>query len=348
MSDQFGDSINLGWLTTKLTLTYLAIIMVMSVSFSFVIFETSIKRFDYNFHIKKKVIQSRAWVVYPFSQKEKNLLRQKFEDNRQDLMFDLIYLNLLNLLAGGLISYWLANKNLRPIRVANQAQNQFISDAAHELKTPLAVLQTTNEVALRKSKLNLQQAKDTIEGNLDEVERLTKLTESLLSFFKVGNTSPTLESVDLSELIADVIAGLDKLAEDNKVNIQNNSPNLLIKTNRDYLKRIMTILLENSIKYSNPETTTTVSVDTTKNQVSIRVRDQGIGIKASDLPFIFRRFYRADKSRTDQNQDGYGLGLSIAQKAAEALGGKIKVKSRIGQGSEFICQIPLSRKSKLQ
>ena len=119
------------------------------------------------------------------------------------------------------------------------------------------------------------------------------------------------------------------------------SPATLV-TDRETLAEAVTILLSNAIKYSSPKTTITVSTKIVDHNLEIAVADQGYGIKATDLPYIFERFYRADSSRSKTHLDGYGLGLAIAKQLVTMLDGEILVTSKVGSGSTFRVRLPIN------
>jgi two-component system, OmpR family, sensor histidine kinase CiaH len=112
-----------------------------------------------------------------------------------------------------------------------------------------------------------------------------------------------------------------------------------VRGEKSSLTELFTILLDNALKYSPPETVISISSEILRHEVKVSVVDQGVGISAADLPHIFERFYRGDKSRSQV--DGFGLGLSIAKKIVESYNGTISVSSQLGQGSSFTVTFPL-------
>jgi two-component system sensor histidine kinase CiaH len=338
MSKKFWEGMNFSNATIKLAATYLAIIMAMSIGFSLIFYQASANQFDRPFppkvnrssqeiNIDENAAQDRAELIA--------LLEERSAEARDVLQLRILYLNVLALFTGSLISYLLARWSLRPIEASVDAQSQFVSDASHELRTPLTVLQTTNEVALRKKKISEKSSRELIAYNIEETKKLQRLSSSLLDLLK-GNSRRTLKmEVELQDVIAKAMENVVDIAQEKKISIKDMSDRITLKTEPELLVRLLSILLDNAVKYSEANTFVTIAAEEDGKVARISVIDQGIGIKASDLPHIFRRFYRADKSRTSQDAAGYGLGLSIAEKIADQIDVKLSVKSHSGEGSTF-------------
>ena len=269
-------------------------------------------------------------------------LEERFDQTRQALLARLIWLNLGALLVGGGISYLLARWSLRPIEDAMEAQTQFVSDASHELRTPLTVLQTTNEIALRKKKLPATEARRLIAHNIEEVKKLKDLANMLLDLLKSTNKPVKLRPVNLQDVVSEAMASVVVVAQDRSIAVEDTVPKLHAQTNQALLARLVAILLDNAVKYSEPGQHVVISAGQAGKKALLHVTDQGSGIRASDLSLIFRRFYRADKSRSSADIPGYGLGLSIADKISQQLGVTIAVKSTPGRGSTFTVELPMN------
>lgn len=333
--------------TGRLTATYLAIIMLMSIGFSVVFYHTSVKQLGrqlppqsiYDTLIERRV-NGRGQVDI--------FLHDRIDEARAVLMANLIMLNLAALGLGGLISYYLARRTLRPIEEAVDAQNRFVSDASHELRTPITAIQTTNEVALRKQKLSIGEAKDLISYNIEEIVKLKNLTDGLLSLLKQDQQPIAQTIVSVQDLLAESINHVMHSALQKKITIEDTIPHVKVLGNGSMLEQAITILLDNAIKYSPEKTTISLKAHTKGKSVYIEVHDQGVGIKASDLPHIFDRFYRADTSRSKVANEGYGLGLSIAKKIIDQHNGEIKANSTPGKGTTFILKLPFDAKQHKQ
>lgn len=333
--------------TARLTGVHLAIIMLLSISFSVVFYNTSNRQFSRPVPQYGQNMPSRpdgfmnGGYADRFDTEVRETIDEYFTQTRQALFVRLIWLNIAALIIGGGISYLLARWSLRPIEEAMDGQIQFVSDASHELRTPLTVLQTTNEVALRKSSIPASEARKLISHNVDEVKKLKDLSNMLLDLLKNSNAPVVLADVNLQDVVSEAMSPVVAVAQQKNISIDDTVPKLYAKTNQALLARIVAILLDNAVKYSDNDKQVTVSTSQSGKKVFLHVTDNGIGIRATDLSLIFHRFYRADKSRSSvHNTHGYGLGLSIASKIAERLGARITVKSAVGNGSTFTVELP--------
>ena len=246
------------------------------------------------------------------------------------------------LVTSAILAYWLAGKTLKPIQTMLSEQEQFISDASHELRTPITVLRTTLEVALRQERLPAAEARKLLKESLDEVIQLQALSGSLLQL-QAGTASPDgiPEQLNLAPIIDAVLKKLTPLAAAKKISLTAEQvAEATVIGNSKQLQEIVTILLDNAIKYSGEKSKIHVITQVSKKSVVIAVHDTGIGIAPADLPHIFDRLYRADVARSREHVAGFGLGLSIAQTIAEAHHGKITVKSTVGTGSTFTLTLP--------
>ena len=220
--------------------------------------------------------------------------------------------------------------------------SQFAADASHELRTPLAVIRTSAELALRRAR-EPESYRESLRDISDEAERMTQLVEDLLFLARGDANSSEMPRarLDVSDLVHGVVAELRGIAEVREIRIrlafpESGSSVPTISGNRPALRRLFLVLLDNALKYSRPGSDVIVSISAgtfDKNgQVAVTIQDFGIGISPADLPHIFKRFYQADRARTD---GGFGLGLSLAENIAHAHDASIEVKSEEGTGSTF-------------
>jgi heavy metal sensor kinase len=198
---------------------------------------------------------------------------------------------------------------------------RFTADASHELRTPLAVIRTEAEVALRRS-MTLPEYQQLLGSILEECERLTRLTDQLLTLSRedAGATHLLSEKVDLAALVRAVAESMRPLAVAKGIHLQvsgNGETNVRGDTGR--LRQVFYNLLDNAIKYTPEGATIEVWSEARDRNALVRVRDTGIGIPAEHLPHVFERFYRVDKARS-REQGGTGLGLSIAKTIVNAHG----------------------------
>src|SRR3972149_8553395 len=296
----------------KLTLYYLVIMMIINVFFSLIIYRgatSELRRIESIQHLRRPA---------PF----KVVIEPEIvEETKRRIAFALVYLNIFILGIAGAGSYLLAGKTLEPIKKNMDDQKDFVSNASHELRTPLTSLKTEIEVALRDKRLSLADAKNIIKSNLEEVNKMQSLSNYLLNLNKYqgGNGNIIFTNVDLKK-VALVAIGKNNIKTDLKKSFVNGNEKSLVE--------LVKILIDNALKYSGEDSEIEVKV----SDGTLAVKDNGAGISKEDLPHIFDRFFRGDKSRS---KDGYGLGLSIAKTIADVHGAKLAVESRLKKGSTF-------------
>lgn len=337
--------------TTRLAITYLLIIMLMSISFSVILFIITVSQLDRQLppgsYYKNIPISAGGLTVDIPYESFDSFFHQRIDEGKAELVLRLIWSNLGTLLIGGVISYYLARRSLKPIEDVMEAQVRFVSDASHEIRTPLTVLQTTNEVALRNKKLTLKEAKSILEHNIEEATKLKNLSDNLLNLLKDDSSRIDLTSVAMQDVVSESMSDVVNQAIQKNIEVSDETRPIDVLANYEMLSQVLTILLDNAVKYSRPGGIITIKSKSKSNQVYIEVIDRGIGIKAADLPYIFDRFYRADNSRTKiKESGGYGLGLAIAKRLTETMGGSIGVRSVPSKGSTFTVKLP-NAKSKL-
>lgn len=259
------------------------------------------------------------------------------EETKNRIKLMLFIINAVILSASTAGGYFLAGKTLKPIGDMVDEQRRFVSDASHELRTPLTSIKTEVEVALRDKKLGLTEAKSLLKSNLEEVDKMQKLSNYLLSLnrYQDENVKLPFETLDLKTVAEEAANKLTLQAKSRKIIIKKDLKSVFIRGNKDTLIELTTILLDNAIKYSNPSSEIVLKTRHERMHAIIEVQDNGIGIKEGEIPYIFNRFYRADSSRSKGKVDGYGLGLSIAKNIVNLNKGKISVRSTAGKGSTF-------------
>jgi signal transduction histidine kinase len=225
---------------------------------------------------------------------------------------------------------------------AGAAQRRFVSDASHELRTPLTTIRGNVEL-LRKmgdqDPLTRAEALDDIAG---EAARMSRLVADLLALARADSGFELeMRTIDMGSLLSDVTRQSSLLAGEMDFKAVNTGvlEGVSVQGNADSLKQLFLILLDNAFIYTAAGGTVYLEGRLRGNRVEVDVGDTGVGIAESDLPLIFDRFYRADKSR---QYDGTGLGLAIARWIVEQHGGTIGVESREGEGSTFTVSLPQS------
>ena len=235
------------------------------------------------------------------------------------------------------------NQMIARLDEAFTTQRQFMEDISHELKTPLSVLKGELEVTLKKIR-SAQEYETTLRSSLEEVNHLAGIVENLLTLARFDAKTTTLQAVpvDLNVLLKDALEAIQVLAAQKNITLRLNSAHTAdILADKNQLKRLVLNILDNAIKYTQPGGKIFMDLRQEKDSVDIDITDTGIGIPESELPHIFDRFYRVDKSRSSI---GFGLGLSIAQSIAMAHGGKIYAKANVPQGTIFTISLPVKSK----
>jgi heavy metal sensor kinase len=231
------------------------------------------------------------------------------------------------------------NMMLSRLGDAWEQQRQFIGNISHELRTPLTVVSGYLQSLLRRSNNLNDYQREALGTAGAEADRTIKLLQDLLDLARAdsGYTRYHLAPIILNELVSEVADLTGELGDRSiqvaaKVNVE-------AMVDRDRLKQVLINLLDNAIKYSEVAQPIELIVEQIDRQAIIRVRDRGIGIPLQDLSRIFERFYRVDENRA-RTTGGYGLGLAISKTLVEGMGGKILVRSILGEGSEFSIVLP--------
>jgi two-component system sensor histidine kinase CiaH len=325
----------------RLTSWYLLIIMVLSFSTSFALYHVSSDDLQQN--AERQVGYFRGLIGSENAKDFASLRQKQLNEDLRHLKANLILFNFLVLVGGGAVAYGLARRTLRPIEDALEAQTRFTADASHELRTPLTAIQAENEVTLRMRNLTKTQAIAQLKSNLEEVEKLKALSDGLLALASTDADNDLTKSVNVKEIIELARDRVAKQAKLKKVEVAGNAidKSLLVRGNQQNLIDLLVILLDNAIKYSRQGGKVKIDAKKESKLATISVIDQGPGIKKSQLPYIFDRFYRTDASRYKSQAGGYGLGLAIAKKIADRHDGVIEVRSAPNKGSVFNLKLPL-------
>lgn len=322
----------------KLTIYYVVIIMLLSISFSLIIYRLSYNELNQRLgHGMRSIeLQPQPGFNQPPNQNIENIIKEELGSSEITLRNQLIYLNILIAIVSSFGSYFLAKMTLRPVAEMVESQNRFTADASHELKTPLAAMRTEIEVGLRDKNFNFSDSKKILNSNLEEINKLELLAKTLLSLARYQEQIKIdFRQVSLQDVIVEAYEKLEKKAKDKQITFNNKLEEVSINGSKQSLVELFIILIDNAIKYSKNKSEISITVAKEKNKALVTIEDHGIGIKACDVPYIFNRFYRADQSRNKDKISGYGLGLSIAKEIVDLHKGEIKVSSVIGKGSKF-------------
>lgn len=325
----------------KLAGLYLAVMMAISIFFSATIYQVSVQELERGLRRPLPVFNSGG---PGFSSQVRDVFiqqrTQSYEEAKDKLIAKLLLINGIILVLGGCLSYYLALRTLKPIEDAHEAQSAFAANASHELRTPITAMRSENEVALMDPNLTLDEAKQQLQSNIEELEKLTALSEGLLSLAQAEGAQVSKEAVIVKDIAAAVTERFNLAAESKHVSLVVKVPNsTTVLANKTAVTEMLAVLVDNAIKYSPKESKVSITAKV-NDIVDIQVSDNGPGIPADVQTHIFDRFYRADSSRTKQQVGGYGLGLAIAKGLADANGCKLSVKSTEGKGSTFTLSLP--------
>lgn len=320
----------------KLTAWYLAIIMLISISFSLVIY----RGLTFELSRIERVQRFRRPIPAPFV-----IDPEIVKETQQRITLALVSINLFIWGTSAAAGYFLAGRTLQPIKQMVDEQNRFITDASHELRTPLTSLKSEIEVNLRDKKLSIEEARKLFKSNLEEVNNLQALSDGLIKLtqYQKGENGLSFGKMSLAQIISEAVKKVSGLAKNKNITVINKVENYDIDGEKSTLIELFTIFLDNAIKYSSQKTKINLSSKKTDGYVLTRIADQGTGINKKDIPHLFDRFYRTDESRTKSKIKGYGLGLAIAKQIVEKHHGSIKVESKPNKGTAFTVSLPVKQ-----
>ena len=334
--------------STRLAATYLVVVMAVSLVFSVTLYKVLSQDIERSYRQSVNVIDRFGAFGMRPDNRQRMMYEQERLDAKQDsmgrLINELLLINLAILVFGGGLCYVLARRTLLPIEEAHDALQRFTSDASHELRTPLTTMRTEIEVALMNDGITVKEAKDLLSSNLEEVDRLTHLSERLLMLARLDETELPMTQTTLDEVLQSALQTTQHRLEVKKQSVNYKPSKKLshdITADVPSLAELFVLLIDNASKYSAKGSEITLKTEQKGSSVMVHIIDQGKGIAAADMAHIFDRFYRADSSRTNGQEHGYGLGLPLAKKIAHLHGGDITVTSKQGKGSTFSVLLPL-------
>jgi len=226
------------------------------------------------------------------------------------------------------------------LKNSEKMQKAFIADASHELRTPITAIKGMSEILLRDDDIDISTKREFLDIIYNEGGRLELIVEDLMQMSRLERSGVLLktEQINIHEVSKEVVKSLELEAKKQNLSIINDAHELYIEANRNMIYRLLANLVKNAITYSD-KGTITISTHVADNEVTISVKDNGIGIPEEDLNHIFERFYRVDKARA-RDSGGTGLGLSICKKIVEIHNGVINVHSKVGEGTTFEIVLP--------
>jgi signal transduction histidine kinase len=246
--------------------------------------------------------------------------------------------------AGAVAGRIFAFRDISTDRLVEQMKSDFVSTVSHELRTPLTSIYGFAETLLRQDVLFGEDERRTFLSYIaSESQRLTQIVDALLNVARLdtGDLQVNLASTDVRDVVGDVLDAA-RTATPNGHRFVADLPAepVAATADRDKLRQVCSILLDNAIKYSPEGGTVTVGVERSRDTVQVSVADEGAGIPQAEQEQIFRKFYRGTDADNRVGQGGTGLGLFIARGLVTAMGGRIWVESREGEGSTFAFELP--------
>ena len=234
------------------------------------------------------------------------------------------------------------NEMIDRIQSSYERQNRFVSDASHELRTPVAVIQGYADLLDRWGKEHRDVMNESVGAIKGETDNMKELIEKLLFLARADKNQLILKKQQfvLDGLLEEIASESRLLDTGHAVSCRIQTEGTLLFADRSYIKQALRVFVDNSIKYTPAGGKIEISALQTKKQVAITVTDTGMGIPREDIPLVFDRFYRSDKSRNKES-GGHGLGLSIAKWIIDSHNGKIEVESTVGKGTKVSVLLPL-------
>ncbi len=228
-------------------------------------------------------------------------------------------------------------------------QREFLGNAAHELKTPVAVLKSTLQSLVQRPRSS-EEYRTGLQASLQDLERLERLLQWMLRLARAEQRAQhvgrrELDVIDIPSTCEEAVERIRALAESHNtsINLATNGP-VPFRADPEDLELVWTNLLENAVRYSPDGGSVEVEIKQDREGARVIFQDHGVGISATDLPHIFERFYRGDPSRT-RATGGSGLGLAIAQALVEAYGGSIEAESVVGKGTRMTVNLPVQKQT---
>lgn len=230
------------------------------------------------------------------------------------------------------------NAMLEKLQQAFERQENFVSDASHELKTPLSVIAGYANLLRRWGKDDPKILNESVEAISRESENMKRIVDQLLWLAKLGNFTVNNTEFNLYEAVSDIVDGYKMVNTKRDISLSGD-PLVTLNADKNLITEAVRTLVDNAIKYSSPETgVIKISITRVNDGVELCVADNGIGISEVDVAHVFERFYRCDKARGRESGSS-GLGLTICKSIVEMMGGKIHVESELGVGSKFVIEL---------
>ena len=282
-----------------------------------------------NSTVEEGYIGNYIYKIKKFGNNEKEIILMENENAINELKLTIIssiVIGIFALIIVYLIAKRISETIVKPVQESFEKQKQFVSDASHELKTPLAVIEANADVLQEK-----QGESKWITYIQNEVQSMNKLVNDLLTLAKLENiNNKNIQKFDLSKEIQMSVAVFESMMYENKIKLETNiNEKIEFNGDKEDIKHIISILIDNAIKHTKENNKIIVNAKKEKNEILIEVKNQGEPIPEDEQDKIFERFYRVDKARS-RSEKRYGLGLAIAKGLVERYNGSIKASSKDG------------------
>jgi two-component system phosphate regulon sensor histidine kinase PhoR len=290
-------------------------------------------------HILEVVRNSKLHDLFEDVKKNKNSPSRSLELNAFNKHLKVYTSPILHPISHQNLGFVLIIDDITEMRRLEKIRSEFVANVSHELRTPLTSIRGFIET-LRNGAIDNPQTRDKFLDIIDfESERLTRLINDILTLSEIENVKEGYpkEEIELDNEIEDILYIMDKVARNKNITLKKdlNCTDLVINTNKDRFHQMMINLIDNGIKYTQEGGFVKVSTREEGDRIIIEVEDNGIGISKENIPRLFERFYRVDKSRS-RKLGGTGLGLAIVKHIVESMKGEIFVESEVGRGTKFI------------
>jgi len=310
----------------RLTLTIAGILVLLLAAFSFVIYVL----------VSREVLQD----IEPF--RDDPTFVAAAHHQLRSYALQLLFANLGGLVLIGVASFFIAKAALRPLEQAIALQRQFTNDASHDLRTPLSVIRMETSAALHSRSPMSPDVAECMRIIDEQAQRMDRLIEQLLTLSHVdADSALNREPTDLSRVVGGVLRDLQPLAAAKRIDLEvaRVEPAVVLGDELK-LSQLVANLVDNAIKYSPDAARVSVSVWQQRDAAYVAVSDTGLGIPATELDKVFRRFHRLDAVRSSNGRGGHGLGLPLCRWIARAHGGDVLLDSQEGKGSTFTVRLP--------
>jgi signal transduction histidine kinase len=325
--------------TFRLTVWYLAIVTVINLMFSIVVYRFAVSE------LQSGLVHQTQRIYENFPVFTGNPLLRDSDDltlGSHHILWRLIYFNLLVLIFVGIASYYLARRTLRPIEAAHKRQQRFTADVSHELRTPLTSLKMSTEVALLDKSASKPALRQALESNLEDVGKMELLINSLLRLTRLDADAiqASFGPLQAATVVQAASSQVSTIAASKQIRIVKKGKDQPLFGDEATLTQLLVILLDNAIKYSTPGSHIQLETKADGDSTLLIIHDSGQGMAPDVLPHVFDRFYRADASRNTTTTEGFGLGLSIAKLISDMHHGTITITSRLHHGTTVTVRLP--------